>query len=106
MLERPSNSKSAVVKRALAALFAPLAKRCGQSFSIVTSLINSVLCKHEHSVVPIAELMQQFVEDHDLSHLASDALREVGSSVPSFTHPRFLRLPFHQARWAVTSRKT
>lgn len=81
MLERPSNAKSAVVKRALAALFAPLAKRCGQAFAIVTSLINSVLCKHEHAVTPIAELMQHFVEDHELAHLVSDALREVGPSL-------------------------
>lgn len=80
MLERPSNAKSPVVKRALAAMFAPLALRFGQSFSIVTSLINSVLCKHEHSVIPLAELMQQFVEDHKLSHLVGDALREVGTT--------------------------
>lgn len=46
------------------------------------AIVNQVLCKHEHAVGPLAELMELFVKEHEYPHVVSDILREIGKLQP------------------------
>jgi len=82
MMENPVNMKNSSVKRCLSSLLTPLAKNYGRSYNITVTIVNDILCKHDHAVVPLAELMEQFVNDLDFPHIVGDVLREIGKIQP------------------------
>lgn len=81
-LENPTNSKDNVILRCLASILSPLVSKYGYSFQITISLANNLLCKFDHAVPAIREILSICAEDHDCPQLAADVLREVANIDP------------------------
>ena len=82
VLENPLNAKNQEIRGQVFIILGNLVKRYGQSFQITMTLVNNILCKFEHAVVPLVDLMELFTTEYDNSQIVGDVLREIGKVDP------------------------